>query len=154
LVFANNTLQIYDVEIRQFPVWGKEISNNLPRRLRHAHDPILGVAFEPVEKASNTDEALPHAVFWGSTWMCKLPLKGSATARPNKKRQRESTKQRNATIGKDDDNSKDFKMIVHYRPILFLDFLAANELVVVERPLVDVLSDLPPAYFRHKYGAS
>lgn len=45
-------------------------------------------------------------------------------------------------------------MITHYRPILYMDFLDAGELVVVERPLVDVLSELPPAYFKHKYGAS
>jgi U3 small nucleolar RNA-associated protein 4 len=53
-----------------------------------------------------------------------------------------------------DDSTRDFKMITHFRPILFVDFLTAGELVVVERPLVDVLSTLPPAYFRHKYGAS
>jgi U3 small nucleolar RNA-associated protein 4 len=53
-----------------------------------------------------------------------------------------------------DDQSSDFKMITHYRPILFVDYLTAGELVVVERPLVDVLSTLPPAYFKHKYGAS
>jgi U3 small nucleolar RNA-associated protein 4 len=46
------------------------------------------------------------------------------------------------------------KMITHYRPILFVDFLGAGELVVVERPLVDVLAGLPPAFFKHKYGAS
>ena len=49
---------------------------------------------------------------------------------------------------------EDFKMITHYRPILFLDFLADGELVVVERPLIDVLSMLPPPFFRPKYGAS
>ena len=29
-----------------------------------------------------------------------------------------------------------------------------DELVVVERPLVDILLMLPPAYFKHKYGIS
>lgn len=45
-------------------------------------------------------------------------------------------------------------MITHYRPILFLDFLVNGELVVVERPLIDVLSTLPPPFFTPKYGAS
>jgi len=47
-----------------------------------------------------------------------------------------------------------FKMVTHYRPILHVDFLDPGELVVVERPLVDVLATLPPAYFKPKYGAS
>jgi U3 small nucleolar RNA-associated protein 4 len=38
--------------------------------------------------------------------------------------------------------------------MLFLDFLTNGELVVVERPLIDILSTLPPPYFKPKYGAS
>ena len=45
-------------------------------------------------------------------------------------------------------------MITHYRPVLHVDFLDSGELVVVERPLVDVLALLPPAYYKSKYGAS
>jgi len=49
---------------------------------------------------------------------------------------------------------RDYKMVTQYRPMLACDFLTKDELVVVERPLVDVLLTLPPAYFKHKYGAS
>ena len=49
---------------------------------------------------------------------------------------------------------RDEKLIMQYRPIACCDFLAKDELVVVERPLVDILATLPPAYFKHKYGAS
>ena len=60
-----------------------------------------------------------------------------------------------ATGGGDDDRPwRDDKLIMQYRPIACCDFLAKDELVVVERPLVDVLATLPPAYFKHKYGAS
>lgn len=45
-------------------------------------------------------------------------------------------------------------MITRYRPILFAEFIAPGELLVVERPLVDILAALPPAYFKQKYGAS
>lgn len=47
-----------------------------------------------------------------------------------------------------------FKIITTYRPILFAEFIAPGEMVVVERPLVDVLAKMPPAYFKPKYGAS
>ena len=49
---------------------------------------------------------------------------------------------------------QNFKLVTHYRPVLFVDFIAPAELVVVERPLVDVLAKMPPAYFKPKYGAS
>jgi U3 small nucleolar RNA-associated protein 4 len=45
-------------------------------------------------------------------------------------------------------------IITRFRPTLMVDFLGAGELVVVERPLVDVLAGLPPAFFKPKYGAS
>ena len=47
---------------------------------------------------------------------------------------------------------RNFKLITHYRPLLLVDFVTPGELVVVERPLVDVLAKLPPAYFKPKYG--
>jgi len=43
-------------------------------------------------------------------------------------------------------------LVTHYRPILFVGFVGRGELVVVERPLVDVLARLPPAFFKPKYG--
>lgn len=39
-----------------------------------------------------------------------------------------------------------------YRNLLGVEFLNSEEMVVVERPLIDVLSALPPAYFKAKYG--
>ncbi|CCA72004.1 related to UTP4-U3 snoRNP protein [Serendipita indica DSM 11827] len=40
-----------------------------------------------------------------------------------------------------------------YRNLLGVQFLNAEEMIVVERPLLDVLSTLPPAYFKPKYGS-
>lgn len=152
MAFPDNSLQVYDVESRQFPPWGKQLCSNLPKRFTHAHDPILGIAFDPIGHSTNALSR--HALFWGSTWMCKLPLTGSLGASNNKKRRRESMKRPALPPTSGVDDPGDFKMITHYRPILFVDYLAAGELVVVERPLIDVLSTLPPAYFKHKYGAS
>jgi len=57
-------------------------------------------------------------------------------------------------VGEDDRPWRDFKMITQYRPLLGVAYLGARELVVIERPLVDVLAGLPPAYWKHKYGAT
>ncbi|KAF5368316.1 hypothetical protein D9758_002360 [Tetrapyrgos nigripes] len=153
LTFQNNTLQIYDVESRQFPTWHKELCDNLPKNLTQAKEPILGVTFQP--------ESPGHAIFWGSTWLCKLNVQGSnfMVSGSSKKRRRDSVhanaKATAPTLGQEESlSSKEFKMITQYRPLLLVDFLSQGEMVVVERPLVDVLATLPPAYFKHKYGAS
>ncbi|KAJ4476737.1 WD40 repeat-like protein [Lentinula aciculospora] len=156
LAFPNNTFQIYDVETRQFPSWSREICDNLPKRFTHTHDPIIGVSFEPLTPGAPSQSSGRCALFWGSTWLCKIsfddgPVRSSGFSR---KRRRESYKpQKNNPEGVEE-RHKELKMITQYRPVLFVDYLGPGELLVVERPLVDVLATLPPAYFRHKYGAS
>ncbi|KAH9487140.1 U3 small nucleolar RNA-associated protein 4-like protein [Psilocybe cubensis] len=153
LSFPDNSIQIFDVETRQFPVWGKELAASLPKRFTHAHDPVLGVSFDPaVTSSSGIDEQgkTRYVLFWGATWMFKVSL--DTTVRSGaKKRRREIA----PVPGAEEERQwRDYKMITQYRPLLCCDFLAKDELVVVERPLVDVLLTLPPAYFKHKYGAS
>lgn len=43
-------------------------------------------------------------------------------------------------------------VITQYKHLLGVEFLNSNEMVVVERPILDVLSDMPPAYFKARYG--
>lgn len=53
-----------------------------------------------------------------------------------------------ANGAEDDGPWGDFKIITQYRPLLSVAYLGAEELVVVERSLVDVLAGLPPAYWK------
>nr|GAT47880.1 predicted protein [Mycena chlorophos] len=143
LAFPDNSIQIFDVEARQFPAWGKEISDNLPKRLTRTHDHVLGAVFDPAQK--------PRAVLlWGATWLCKIKLERTdpGARSGQRKRRRDGDKSPKMEPVADDG----LRMITHYRPILHVDFLGPGELVVIERPLVDVLAALPPAYFAHKYG--
>ncbi|ESK98444.1 u3 small nucleolar rna-associated protein 4 [Moniliophthora roreri MCA 2997] len=148
LAFPNNSFQIYDVETRQFPAWSRELSNHLPRRFTTIHDALLGVAFAPVVSQSSSR----FVVFWGATWLCKIPLDDtSQSVNSSRKRRRESIKEPSADSSHWEHK---VKMITQYRPLLLVDFVGEGELIVVERPLVDVLATLPPAFFKHKYGAS
>lgn len=161
LAFPDNTIQIYDVETRQFPAWGKELISNLPKRFTHAHDPILGVAFDPAPSASSHSEQMSiktrYILFWGATWLFKAAMDTSVHA-AGKKRRRDTMSGVTAVadVGAGDDERpwRDDKLVMQYRPIACCDFLTKDELVVVERPLVDILATLPPAYFKHKYGNS
>ncbi|KAI5898640.1 WD40 repeat-like protein [Schizophyllum commune H4-8] len=167
LAFPDNTLEFFDAEARAFPGWAQDLAAHIPRRLAGAHDPVLGVTFPPQGKDQ-------YALLWGSTWLAKLDL-GAARPRVRRKRRRESrgaakAEQEAKEKGdrtdiaaeaagaepeeEDERRERDFRMITHYRPVLHVDFLDSGELVVVERPLVDVLALLPPAYYKSKYGAS
>ncbi|THH02514.1 hypothetical protein EW026_g402 [Hermanssonia centrifuga] len=165
LGLANNTIQVYDVESRTFPLWSRELTNCLPQRFTHLHDTILGVTFDLGERA------VPRsALFWGATWLCRVQLDaGVGWGGFEKKRRwggkRISTRQPKFSLATGpnlvsltedtaEKTPQNFKMVTHYRPIIFVDFIAPAELVVVERPLVDVLAKLPPAFFKPKYGAT
>lgn len=41
---------------------------------------------------------------------------------------------------------------IRYRPVLFADFLSAEELVVVEEPWLKIMQKLPDPLFRQRFG--
>ena len=175
LIFPDHSLQIYDVETRLFPAWGKELAASLPRKFINSHEVVLGAEFDPYEPAAAKgvgEEEVEveeegagktrYILFWGSTWIFKANLDTRAFIRSNKKKKRrrdgeDDTATRDRPVDEMEEEERqwrDFKMITQYRPIICCDFLSKDELVVVERPAMDVLMSLPPAYFRHKYGSS
>jgi U3 small nucleolar RNA-associated protein 4 len=163
LGFANNTLELYDVETRQFPPWSRALCTALPKRFTHLHDAMLGVTLAPaVQEDNNADEEGGSggrnvlALFWGPTWLCKVQFAapvGWGGFEKKKRRRRHSGEVDHGTE-RDRNAIHNFKLVTQYRQILLAEFLAPGELVVVERPLTDLLVNLPPAYYRPKYGAS
>ena len=165
---ANNTIHVFNVESRTFPDWSIPLCSNLPKRFTHLHDPILGLTFNPTPPKDGRRKVL----FWGFTWMCSVNLDSPVGwGGFSKKRRREHQKtpngtlQSHANVGKPPANvsaegsfgqtqPKNFTVLTHYRPLLFVDFLDCGEMIVVERPLVDVMSAMPPAFFKPKYGSS
>ena len=164
---ANNTIHVFDVESRTFPEWSIPLCSNLPKRFTHLHDPILGLTFNPTPSKDGHRKAL----FWGFTWMCSVKLDSPAGwGGFSKKRRREhqptpnGTPQLHTNVRKQSNVStedplgqtqpKNFTVLTHYRPLLLVDFLDCGEIIVVERPLVDVMSAMPPAFFKPKYGSS
>ncbi|KAG0375769.1 U3 small nucleolar RNA-associated protein [Mortierella sp. AD032] len=45
-----------------------------------------------------------------------------------------------------------FQVLHKFQPLMFVDFVDDNSLVVVELPFVKILSSLPPSYYRASYG--
>lgn len=198
LGLADNSIHVYDVESRTFPLWAKESTGaGVPRRVRGLHDPILGVTFDGsvlVDHPANGGQvkADPLApIFWGATWLCRVNLAAGGVSREDgggfeKRKKRKwggkklaerkglssgmnaialgsghtstlptSTSTGEGTTDEPHMRQDNFKIVTTYRPLLFVEFVGGEkELVVVERPLVDVLNKLPPAFFKPKYGAT
>ncbi|KAF9919581.1 U3 small nucleolar RNA-associated protein [Linnemannia zychae] len=45
-----------------------------------------------------------------------------------------------------------FQVLHKFQPLMFVDFLGDNSMVVVELPFIKILSTLPPSYYRASYG--
>jgi len=172
-VLPNNTLHFYDVENNEVPSWAYGLNSRVPKQFFSTPDPVLGVAFEPVmpvlplangdihiagiSQKPFHDVAAVHsaAVFWGSSWLCKLRLDWLSQYPDRRKRRKSEAKQPISSVSNVQNSAWDtrnLRLVTHYRAILVADFLKPGELVLVERPLVDVLSKLPPAFFQPKYG--
>lgn len=181
IILPNNTVHIFDVERGEVPAWAHDLNSRIPKQLFNTPDPVLGVTFEPgstlppsalvkgdlemTDPPQKDSGPRPNtyskkeAIFWGSSWLCKLKLDWlEKYAEPRKRRKSETrySHQGNLAPRPDLQNSaydaRNLRMVTHYRPILALDFVGPGEMVLVERPLVDVLSKLPPAFFKPKYG--
>lgn len=166
LALADNTLQVYDVEARTFPAWSRALAGALPPRFTGLHDPVLGAAFDVAAAPATARSVL----FWGATWLCRVKLDAGTEYGGFEKKRRWGGKQllvrpppsvkvggANAVVLGEEQKivpQQNFKLVTHYRPLLFVDFIGPGELLVVERPLVDVLAQLPPAFFKPKYGAT
>lgn len=152
LGLANNTIHVYDVEARTFPAWARDLAAALPQRFTHLHDPIVGVAFDVPAEGNAVRRG--SALFWGATWLCRVQLDAAVDFGGYEKKRRWGARKNQSANAKGSDEQDNFKLVTHYRPILFADFIGPAELVIVERPLVDVLAKLPPAFFKPKYGAT
>jgi len=178
---ANNTVEVYDVETRSFPQWARRVVKRMPEKFMQMHDPIVGVTFDPGATVAPASEdvaegmdaagrSLPprNALFWGATWLCRIKLDADPGSGVFEKRRRRDPYGRkrgelaphhivnpSAPIleeGEVGNPQRNFTLVTKYRPLLFVDFIGPKELLVVERPLVDVLHALPPAFFKSKYG--
>jgi U3 small nucleolar RNA-associated protein 4 len=98
--------------------------------------------------------------------MCKVKLGAHlGSSNSSKKRRRESRRlssvadaetQKGADTSpviRNAEKDPNFRLVTRYRPLLLVEYLGPGELLVVERPLVDLLSTLPPAYFKATYGS-
>jgi len=166
LTLPNNTLRVFDVEEKLFPEWCRPLTRSVTQRLAQLNDPVMGIAFHPTSTYSAP--SVRTVLLWGASWICKFRIGYDVQAqRATRKRRRGQDEDEEETdhepeavpSGLDDgeeDEGKGTEMGLEvwrkYRNMLAVDFFDSKEMVIVERPFMDVMASLPPAYFKFKYG--
>jgi len=189
LAFPNNSIQVFDVESREFPPWARAVNERLPYGLSRLQDPIAGVSFILDDVADSAEASSArgsrrstslasdrhnsrNVILWGRSWLCKVDLMGDTTlnnlAGPDlggfRKRKKQSVDQppdaskagaATAQAGTEKEvlDQQPTQVITKYRDIMLVDFLGPKEMIVVERPAIDILQLLRPAFYKPKYGS-
>ncbi|TDH72239.1 hypothetical protein CCR75_002748 [Bremia lactucae] len=152
VTLVSNTFVCYDVETKGLSEWYNENHEHLPKEMVEGRN-LKGMAFNP----ANPDSLFLYSQT--SLYQINLSKQASATTALKKSRRRsvsnssDTDGKNSALVGESVELKDDFcRIIDRYRPVSFVDFVAENEMVVVETPWLKVLSRLPGTLHRHKYG--
>lgn len=157
---SGNQLHVYSVESRRFP---PALNVPVPDAVRQLADPVVGIAVDP-----SSPQGRANVLMWGSTWILRTKLTAGASQAGAAKGGRQGKKKRSRATSADEvvpapaapvaqtskqlENER-FKLTQTFRPMIGLDYVGRGELVVVERPWLDLVAGLPGGYFKGgKYG--
>lgn len=187
LAFPDNSIQVFDVESREFPAWARAVNEQLPYPLSRLQDPIAGIAFildditDSIEASSARGSRRSislasdrrnsrNVILWARGWLCKVDLMGDAALNlsgptlggirkrkqpfgPPSDTSKDRTLAAQAGAEKDFFDQRQAQVVTRYRDIMLVDFFGPKEMIIVERPAVDILQNLRPAFYKPKYGS-
>ncbi|RLN64237.1 hypothetical protein BBJ28_00017093, partial [Nothophytophthora sp. Chile5] len=154
VTLVSNSFVCYDVETKGLSDWYRQNYERFPKALMDGRN-VKGMTFDP----ANPDflylysQASLYQINMGKQQdgFAKSPPKKSRRGRAMSMGTESDSK--NASEGELVTLEDGFcRVINRYRPLSFVDFVGENELIIVETPWLKVLSRLPGALHRHKYG--
>lgn len=141
-VTAENRFYIFDVETARLTDWSRENHAATPSCLTNFPLHVMGITFNPAKPLS--------FMIYGSSFLCnvsldKLPAGGDASAaaaaQEKKKRRRSGGRE-----------SEWCTMLDKYGPVLCAEYLTEGNLMVAERPWIQVMAQLGGAFYTKRYG--
>lgn len=160
VTLVSNSFVCYDVEKKGLSEWYRQHHERFPKALVDGRN-VKGMAFDPAHpdflylysQSSLYQINMGKQQFDAST-KSPSPVKKTRGGRGRAMSVgTESDGKAHASEGELVDLEDGFcRVINRYRPLSFVDFLDENELLIVETPWLKVLSRLPGALQRHKYG--
>lgn len=133
----------YDIEQKCLSEFTKKYSPMVPKKLfKSRTEKIIGMAFP-------TDGKL---WLWGTeSWVIIDWHAKTQTIKPShtKRKRIQPTPTEQQTTFAD----ANFKLVERYQPIMFMDCLSGDEVVVIERPLLALLEGLGEGFYAPRYGS-
>lgn len=145
LVITYSDQQIFEFSIqeKQYTAWSRQLQQNgLHRDWIERDTPITHMTFNP----SKPNQILLHDTYMFCIIDKTLPLPDDKTSLNNQ----EALKQLSEKARKKTAHA--FKICKKFQPLLYVDLLDSDSLVVVERPLLDIYAHLPPPVRQKKFG--
>lgn len=150
IALTSNQFYLYDVENAAYEDWTREYLNRLPSRLLNRKEIIMGCCF---------NSRKPHGLtLWASSYFCNVDLEKSVGSPEllisEGKRKKVVQMGDNSKVQRNPKKygfSDSFKMDHRYGPLMFLDYIG-NEIVIVERPALSIMKNLPLSFYKHAYG--
>ncbi|XP_039186789.1 U3 small nucleolar RNA-associated protein 4 homolog [Crotalus tigris] len=142
LIVAHSDQQVFEFSIKErgYTPWSRKLQQlGLHKDWLERDTPITHIAFRP----GHSSHVLLHDTYMFCILDTSLPLHEDATA-SKKAAPHVKTIQRS--------HGRPFKICKKFQPLLFVDFLDDNSLVVTERPLMDIKAQLPPPIYQKKFG--
>uniref|UniRef100_A0ABM5ETN1 U3 small nucleolar RNA-associated protein 4 homolog n=1 Tax=Pogona vitticeps TaxID=103695 RepID=A0ABM5ETN1_9SAUR len=145
LVVAHSDQQVFEFSIteKEYTAWSRKLQQlGLHKDWLQRDTPITHITFHP-KKASYL---LLHDTHMFCIVDKSLPLPEDTAILHNQITLAQMSKAARRTYG------HAFKICKKYQPLLFVDLLDENSLVVVERSVADIKAQLPPPVYQKKFG--
>lgn len=146
----NALLQIYDVQARSYASWAKHLNTED----LDIKEQVIGLSVEAEASTSSNKNGQLSLVLWGANFTTSFRL-------PDPSAIEQSSGQKRQMNGHTEEHDKEpqaslsnIKTSQKYEQILGLAFIKHGELAIVERPYIDLLPELPAAFYAPTYGKS
>nr|CAG8600027.1 14375_t:CDS:10 [Entrophospora candida] len=127
ITLTNNIFYLWNIIDHELTNWSRQYSNCLPDKFLCLQDKIIGCTFNPTNNKI--------MILWTSRYFCFIDFSKKVKSKLN-------LFYCHANI----------QLVTRYKQIMYLDFISPDSLVIVEKTLVDILEQLPPAFYVSKYG--
>eukprot|EP00007_Cunea_sp_BSH-02190019_P007399 CAMPEP_0174229428 /NCGR_PEP_ID=MMETSP0417-20130205/413_1 /TAXON_ID=242541 /ORGANISM="Mayorella sp, Strain BSH-02190019" /LENGTH=828 /DNA_ID=CAMNT_0015306975 /DNA_START=121 /DNA_END=2603 /DNA_ORIENTATION=+ len=140
---AGPAMQFWEVESGRLTTWSRTLAKQMPDSLRKHRSPVLGVSFNPAREHAFV--AFSHFATWTGD-LDQSPSAGAQSRRQGGKQKRKGKRKANDDRQQQDQRTEapNPKHCLEYQPLLFAGFLAADEVVTIERPWLHISAALPP----------
>lgn len=136
---ADDTFCLFDVEERKPSPWAINYGSTVSKKLEKVSGLAHCLSFCSTQHAQLAMIGTPNSV-------CVFDLNGPMTD------SEDVSKKRKRGPGGYDVGDANFKVLALPEPCLHVSLAEETELLIVEKPWLDVLESFPPPLYRHRYG--